>query len=109
MPRIIATAALVAALQAGQKQLITGRVVSDTGAPLENARLSVPNPGSEAPTVVLSDRDGRFTVRPSSLPTTISCAKSGYGLQQLRATGNETLECRLAAAAVISGRVVDEH
>jgi protocatechuate 3,4-dioxygenase beta subunit len=88
---------------------ISGRVLADdTGAPLANARVTL-SPATPGAPVVLTDREGRFTLKAASPRVTLTASKSSYSHQELAVTTAEIpLELRLLRAAAISGRVVDE-
>jgi len=82
--RMFVTVALAVALQGAQSQLITGRVLSaDSGAPVANVRILVPNPENQPPTVSMTDRDGRFSVSATTIPVVLTCMKPGYALRAL--------------------------
>jgi protocatechuate 3,4-dioxygenase beta subunit len=94
---------------APQIRSISGRVLADdTGAPLANARVTL-SPATPGAPVVLTDREGRFTLTAASPRMTLTASKSSYSHQELAVTTAGTpLELRLPRAAAISGRVVDE-
>src|SRR3981189_583540 len=93
---------------APQTRSISGRVVADdTGDPIANARVTL-SPATPGAPVVLTDREGRFTLIAASPRVTLTASKSSYSHQELAVTTAATpLELRLLRAAAISGRVVD--
>jgi hypothetical protein len=58
---------------------------SETGAPLTNARILVPIPGTESPAISLTARDGRFSISATTFPARLSCSKPGFGSRELSA------------------------
>jgi len=106
--KLLASAAVLLTLgQAPQPITISGRVVADdTGDPVPNARVSV-IAANQSPLVVLSDRDGRFTVQAPAGRYTLQASKTGYARREWAVTA-ATVEMRLVRAAAISGHVVDQ-
>jgi protocatechuate 3,4-dioxygenase beta subunit len=92
-----------------QTRTFSGRVVADeTGDPIANARVSVSATGPGAP-VVLTDRQGRFTLTAPPSRVTVVANKTGYGRHEATlAAADRSIEIRLQRCAAISGRVVDE-
>jgi len=92
-----------------QTRTVSGRVVADeTGDPIANARVSVSATGPGAP-VVLTDREGRFTLTAPPSRVTVVANKSGYGRHEaILGAADRSIEIRLQRGAAISGRVVDE-
>ena len=88
---------------------ISGRVVADdTGDPIPNARVGVSVVAQDA-SVVLADRDGRFSFIVPSGRVTVVASKTGYAKSDATASnGGDPIEIRLRRGAVISGHVVDE-
>lgn len=99
----------IALTAAAQPVRLSGRVLSDeTGDPLPNARVTLSPTVPGAP-VVLTDRDGRFTLM-AKPPVAVTARKSSYTHQEIDATAaNTPLEFRLPRAAVVAGHVVDER
>ena len=61
---------------------LSGRVIADeTGDPIANARVSLLTTGPGVP-VVLTSRDGRFTLAAPPTRLTIAVSKSGYGRRE---------------------------
>jgi protocatechuate 3,4-dioxygenase beta subunit len=91
--------------------IISGRVVSDsTGDPIPNARVTLTGAPQAVP-VVLTDRDGRFTVTVAAQTGRygISASKTGYARRDATpAVPGQAVEIRLNRGAAISGRVLDE-
>src|SRR5882672_2235300 len=92
-----------------QTRSFSGRVVADeTGDPIANARVSLSAPGPGTP-VVLTDREGRFTLTAPPARVTVVANKSGYGRREaILPAAERSIEIRLSRGAAISGRVVDE-
>jgi len=92
-----------------QTRTFSGRVLADeTGDPIANARVSVSAAGTGAP-VVLTDREGRFTLTAPPSRVTVVANKSGYGRREaILPAADRSIEIRLSRGAAISGRVVDE-
>jgi carboxypeptidase family protein len=85
---------------------ISGRVLSDaTGDPIPNARVAV-TPAVQGAPVVLTDRDGRFSISTPAGQVKVVASKSGYARTETTPTGGP-LEMRLTRGAAITGRVVD--
>jgi protocatechuate 3,4-dioxygenase beta subunit len=89
--------------------IISGRVVSDsTGDPIPNARVALTGAPQAVP-VVLTDRDGRFTVTVQTGRYGVSASKTGYARRDATpAVPGQAVEIRLNRGAAISGRVLDE-
>src|ERR1044071_6220785 len=102
---ILSAAALIANAQ--QSVRLSGRVVSDeTGDPIANARVTLSAQGAP---VVLTDRDGRFTLTATSARVTVTASKSSCSRREIAVTSADApLELRLTRAAAVSGRLVDE-
>lgn len=92
---------------APQTRTIGGRVVADdTGEPVPNARVTIESQEDGA-RVVLTDRDGRFTLTAAAVLRLV-VAKPGYArVEQPPAAAGGRTTVRLQRAAVISGRVLD--
>jgi len=92
-----------------QTRAISGRVLDDeTGAPIANARVTLSTTGP-APSVVLTDHEGRFALTASPTRVTIAANKSGYSRHEATANAtDQSVEIRLSRGAAISGRIVDE-
>src|SRR5581483_5190806 len=105
----LSTAAVLVVGAQPAATMISGRVVSDdTGAAVANARVSITTAAPTAP-VVLTDRDGAFTIARPGPGYTIVASKTGYARRDvLPAADDQTVVIRLIRSAVISGRVVDE-
>jgi hypothetical protein len=88
---------------------LSGRVIADeTGDPIANARVSLLTTGQRVP-IVLTNREGRFTLTAPPTRLTVAASKSGYGRREATVAIAETsVEIRLSRGAAISGRVVDE-
>jgi protocatechuate 3,4-dioxygenase beta subunit len=85
---------------------VSGRVVAeDTGEAIANARVGL---SGSTPSVVLTDRDGRFALSAAAGRNTIAVSKTGYGRREMAATG-QPIEIRLLRGVAISGRVTDTH
>jgi hypothetical protein len=137
MPRTILAAVLSSALVAGQAPrrdlpvsnsgtgTIVGRVVAaETGDPVRKARVTADSEVGRAPTVY-SDADGRFTIAGLAPGRYIVAAqkpgfvKTVFGRSDRDATPLRVdvaadaqatgIELRMARAAAVSGRVVDEN
>src|SRR3954463_13772804 len=104
---ILSAVALMA--EAQQPIRLSGRVVADeTGDPLPNARVALSNSKPGSP-VVLTDREGRFVLTTTAARVTVTASKSSYSHREITVTrADAPLELRLAHAAAVSGRVVDE-
>ncbi len=87
---------------------ITGRVVADdTGDPLPNARVTL-SPAAQSTAVVLTDRDGRFTLPAPGARRRVAGSKVGYARHEVNVSPTgEPIEIRLPRAAALSGRIVD--
>ncbi|HWF86789.1 MAG TPA: carboxypeptidase regulatory-like domain-containing protein, partial [Vicinamibacterales bacterium] len=87
---------------------ITGRVVADdTGDPLANARVTI-LPAMQGTPVVLTDREGRFTLSAPGARRHVAANKVGYARQEVNVSAaGEPIEIRLRRAAALSGRIVD--
>jgi hypothetical protein len=94
-----------------QAPTLRGRVVSaDNDAVLRRARVAIAM-GAHRIEPVLTDDDGRFSIRlPSAAAATLTATKAGFAAMTLRlpatALGRE-VSLRLARGAAISGRIVD--
>jgi len=88
---------------------VSGRVIADsTGDPIPNARVTVTGTQQTAP-VVLTDRDGRFSVAAPAGRFNVTASKTGYARRESTPpTAGEAIEVRLRRSAAISGRVLDE-
>jgi len=86
---------------------LTGRVVADdTGMPVANASIVLI--AGEDEDVVLTDRDGRFTIQMPPTKRELRVHKAGFEQLRLQPRDDETsLDVRLHRAAVLSGRVID--
>ena len=104
---ILGAVALTAQGQQGIR--LSGRVVADeTGDPLPNARVTLSAATAGSP-VALTDRDGRFVLTTTAARVTVTASKSSYSRREIAVTSADApLELRLAHAAAVSGRVVDE-
>jgi protocatechuate 3,4-dioxygenase beta subunit len=104
---ILSAIALTA--EAQQAIRVSGRVLADeTGDPLPNARVTTLSPAAPGAAVVLTDRDGRFTLT-TQIPATLTASKSSYTHRELKVTtADARLELRLFRAAVIAGHAIDE-
>jgi Carboxypeptidase regulatory-like domain len=94
---------------ASQTRTLTGRVLTEqAGDAIANARVTLSPSGQSSP-VVLTGRDGRFTLVAPLTRVTIAASKSGYGRHEVTvAAGDESIEIRLSRGAAVSGHVVDE-
>jgi hypothetical protein len=88
---------------------INGVVRADaTGEPLPNVRITtVTKAPVEAP-VVMSDRDGRFSIDATIGQSVLLASKSGYGRIEITPMTATPIEIRLRRGAVISGRIADD-
>jgi len=91
--------------------VIRGRVVAATNdAALRRVRVAVAR-GNERIEPVLTDDEGRFTLRlPSRAPATLTATKAGYASMTLLVPAgalDTEVNLRLARGAAISGRIVD--
>jgi hypothetical protein len=89
--------------------VVSGRVVAaETGDAVPNVRVTVSQPRAGVP-VVLTDRDGHFSLSVPTGPTRIVASKTGFAPESAMATIDADLsDIRLLRAASISGRIVDE-
>jgi len=94
---------------APQTRTITGRILTEqAGDAIANARVTL-SPSSQSTPVVLTGRDGRFTLAAPLGRVTVAASKSGYSRREMTvAPGDESLELRLSRGAAVSGHVVDE-
>src|SRR5476651_761139 len=83
-----------------QTRAISGRVLDDeTGAPIANARVTLSTTGP-APSVVLTDHEGRFALTASPTRVTIAANKSGYSRHEATANAtDQSVEIRLSRGA----------
>lgn len=102
---------VIAAPAAAQTTSLSLRVLADTDAtPLRRAKVVALSDGRSAEPVFSGD-DGRLQLTGVGPTTTLHVSKAGYAPRSLpyRAGVAETLEIRLALAAVITGRVIDSR
>jgi hypothetical protein len=91
MTRIPAAAALgllvtAAVLWSQTTPIVTGRVIRDiTGEPLPSVRVTIPSDALSAP-VILTDSQGRFSLRAPSGPFRLIASKTGYHRVELALT-----------------------
>jgi protocatechuate 3,4-dioxygenase beta subunit len=92
-----------------QTRTLTGRVLTEqAGDAIANARVTL-SPSGQGTPVVLSGRDGRFTLTAPLSRVTVAANKSGYSRREVTvAADDESIEIRLARGAAVSGHVVDE-
>ncbi|HZT75052.1 MAG TPA: carboxypeptidase-like regulatory domain-containing protein [Vicinamibacterales bacterium] len=109
MTRALVVALLSAAALFDGPSPVIGRVVADeTGDAVPNARVRIAAAGRSA-VLAVTDDEGRFTIAQPSWPATITAFKSGYVSRAILVRAAQpSIEVRLARAAVISGRVVNE-
>jgi protocatechuate 3,4-dioxygenase beta subunit len=83
-----------------------GRVVSaESGDPIRNARVKVPNDAGSEP--VLTGEDGRFTLASATAgQRSIVAEKTGYA--GTTAPASDGVEIRMVKSGAISGRVIDD-
>lgn len=108
---VLAVALIVAALATPRAQSsITGRVVADdSGDPLQNARVALNLPNSQARVVVVSDREGRFSLPAPEGRHNVVATKTRFARgQATTVAGAGPVEIRLRRGAAISGRIIDE-
>ena len=89
---------------------ITGRVVADdSGDAIPNARVALNLPDSQERVVVLSDREGRFSLPAPEGRHNIVATKTRFARGQVTTVaGAAPVEIRLRRGAAISGRIIDE-
>ena len=100
--------AIALTISAQEPFRLSGRVVADdTGDPLSNARVTVtPPPAGGA--VVLTDREGRFSLPARSPTVKLTVSKTGYGPRDSgEISAASPVVIRLERGVAISGRVVD--
>jgi len=93
---------------APQTRTLTGRVLTEAGDAVANARVTL-SPSGQGTPVVLSGRDGRFTFKAPVSRVTVAASKSGYSRREVIVVPvDESIEIRLLRGAAVSGHVVDE-
>ena len=92
-----------------QTRTISGRILTEqAGDAIANARITLSPSGQSTP-VVLTGRDGRFTLTAPLGRVTVAASKSGYSRREMTvAPDDESIELRLSRGAAVSGHVVDE-
>src|SRR6188508_3542996 len=112
MKRIVtAVALIVSALATPRAQsAITGRVVADdSGDPIPNARVALNLSNRQERVVVVSDREGRFSLPAPEGRHNVVATKTRFARgQATTVTGGGPVEIRLRRGAAISGRIIDE-
>jgi uncharacterized GH25 family protein len=112
MKHVMPAAMLVVALSASPyaQSIITGRIVADdSGEPVPNARVALNLANSRERVVLLSDRDGRFSLPAPEGRHNIVATKTRFARGQVTTVaGGAPVEIRLRRGAAISGRVIDD-
>jgi hypothetical protein len=112
MKHVVAAVALVIAAVATPRaqSSITGRVVADvSGESLPNARVALNLANSQERVVVLSDREGRFSLPAPEGRHNVVATKTRFARGQATTiAGGAPVEIRLRRGAAIAGRVIDE-
>ena len=85
---------------------VTGRVLTERGDPIPNARVG-PIPQNQGTPVVLTDGLGRFAIAVPAGSYRVVASKTGYARRDVAATASAPIEIRLMRSAAISGRVLD--
>ena len=99
-----------AVADAAAQSTVTGRVVAaSNGAVLRRAHVSIVG-APPAARAVLTDDEGRFTMRQVGTAVRLMITKGGYATQIVPAATTETpLVVQLAAAGIMTGRVIDRY
>jgi hypothetical protein len=88
---------------------ISGVVRADeTGEPLPNVRITTLTKAPVEARVVMSDRNGRFSVGATLGQSVLVASKSGYGRAEITPMTAAPIEIRLRRGAAISGRIADD-
>ncbi len=106
---VLITAMIAAATSTAAQSAITGRVVADqSGEPLPNVRILLNMPEANDRVLVLTDRDGRFTLPAPPGKHNVAVSKTRFARSEVTASPGTAVEVRLRPGAAVSGRVVDE-
>jgi hypothetical protein len=94
---------------ASETRTVTGRVLADqTGDAIANARVTLVPSGQGTP-VVLTDREGRFSLTAPLTRAAVTASKTGYSRREvIAAPQDESIEIHLSRGAAVSGHVIDE-
>jgi hypothetical protein len=92
------------------QSVITGRVVADdSGESVPNARVALNVANSQERVVVLSDREGRFSLPAPEGRHNVVATKTRFARgQATTVAGGTPVEIRLRRGAAISGRIIDD-